>query len=78
MAMDCSISYCTKGTVQNGNLDRGRDLAGIDNDLLAIGWPPQTPKYDYSSGSPVSARLQHFLDAARLERRQKHPPVCGT
>ena len=36
MAMDCTISYCTKGSVQNANLDRGRDLASLDNDLLAI------------------------------------------
>jgi hypothetical protein len=51
MAMDCTIGYCTKGSVQNANLDRGRDLASLDNDLLAICSPPQTP-----SATTVRAR----------------------
>ncbi len=54
MELDCTISYCTKGSIQNASLDRGRDLASLDNDLLAICSPPQTTKYDYSSGSPVA------------------------
>ena len=77
MAMDCSISYCTKGTVQNGNLDRGRDLAGMDNDLLAIGWPPQTPKYDYSSGSPVSLGSNIFWTRPLLNTAKSTPPYVG-
>jgi hypothetical protein len=54
MALECTISYCTAGAEQNGWLDRGRDLASLDNDLLAICSPAHTSKCDYSSGSPVS------------------------
>ena len=54
MAMECTISYNTKGSTQNAGLDRGRDLASLDNDLLAICAPPQTAKNDYSSGTPVA------------------------
>ena len=78
MAMDCTISYCTKGSMQNGSLDRGRDLASLDSDLLAICSPPQTAKCDYSCGYSGGTRFDHLLDAARLERCQKHLPVCGT
>ena len=42
MALDCTISYCTEGAEENGWLDRGRDLASLDNDLLAICSPAQT------------------------------------
>ena len=54
MALDCTISYCTVGAEQNGWLDRGRALANLDNDLLAICSPAHTAKCDYSSGAPVS------------------------
>ena len=53
MAVECVISYCTSGSSNFGGLDRGRDLASLDNDLLTICTPPQTAKCDYSSGTPV-------------------------
>jgi len=77
MAMECTISYCTKGTVQNGNLDRGRDLAGLDNDLLAICAPPQTPKCDYSSGSPVPLGSTIFWTQPVLNAAKSTPPYVG-
>ena len=51
------------------NLDRGRELAGLDSDLLAICSPPQTAKCDYSSGSaaplgPTIFWTQPMLDIA--------------
>jgi len=77
MAMDCTISYCTKGSVQNANLDRGRDLASLDNDLLAICAPAQTAKYDYSSGSPVSLGSTIFWTLPVLNAAKSTPPYVG-
>ena len=77
MAIDCTISYCTKGSVQNGNLDRGRDLAGLDNDLLAICSPPQTAKCDYSSGSPVALGSTIFWTQPVLNAAKSTPPYVG-
>jgi len=77
MAMDCTISYCTKGSVQNGNLDRGRDLAGLDNDLLAICSPPQAAKSDYSSGSPVPLGSTIFWTQPVLNAAKSTPPYVG-
>jgi len=77
MAMECSIAYCTKGTAQNASLDRGRDLASLDNDLLAICAPPQTAKYDYSSGSPVALGSTIFWTAPVLNAAKSGPRYVG-
>ena len=77
MAMDCTISYFTKGSVQNANLDRGRDLASLDNDLLAICAPPQTTKCDYSSGSPVPLGSTIFWTLPILNAAKSTPPYVG-
>jgi hypothetical protein len=53
MTMECTVSYRTSGSEQSGGLDRGRCLASLDDDLLAICAPPQTQKCDYSSGTPA-------------------------
>jgi len=77
MAMECTIAYCTRGSVQNGNLDRGRDLASLDNDLLAISSPPQTAKNDYSSGSPVPLGSTIFWTQPVLNAAKSTPPNVG-
>ena len=77
MTMECNISYCTKGSVQNGSLDRGRDLAGLDNDLLAICAPPQAAKCDYSSGSPVPLGSTIFWSSPTLNAAKSTPPYVG-
>src|SRR5579862_7882151 len=77
MAMDCSISYCTKGSVANGSLDRGRDLAGLDSDLLVICSPPQTAKCDYSSGTPVTLGSTIFWTQPALNAAKSTPPYVG-
>jgi hypothetical protein len=77
MAMDCTISYCTKGSVQNANLDRGRDLASLDSDLLAICGPPQTAKYDYSSGLPVGLGSTIFWTQPVFNAAKSTPPYVG-
>ena len=69
MALDCTISYYTSGAEQNGWLDRGRDLASLDNDLLAICAPAHTNKCDYSSGSPVALGSTIFWTQPVLSAR---------
>ena len=77
MALDCTISYCSRGSTQNASLDRGRDLAGLDNDLLAICAPPQTLKNDYSSGFPVSLGSTIFWTQPVLNAAKNIPPYVG-
>ncbi len=77
MAMECSISYCTKGSLQSGSLDRGRDLAELDNDLLAICAPPRSAKNDYSSGSPVALGSTIFWTEPMLNSAKTTPPYAG-
>lgn len=77
MALDCTISYCSRGTAQNGNLDRGRDLASLDADLLAICSPPQTPKCEYSSGSPLPLGSTIFWTQPVLNTAKSVSPNVG-
>jgi hypothetical protein len=77
MALDCTISYCTAGAEQNGWLDRGRDLASLDNDLLAICAPAHTAKCDYCSGSPVALGSTIFWTQPVLSASKTTPPYIG-
>jgi len=77
MALDCTISYSTNGSVANANLDRGRDLASLDNDLLTMCAPPQTAKCDYSSGSPVALGSTIFWTQPVLNAAKSAPPYLG-
>ena len=47
MSMDVVISYYSLGSVQS-MVDRGRLLAQLDDELLAICQPPNTDKRDYT------------------------------
>jgi len=53
MAMTCTLSYSSAGTDQNGGLDRGRMLGGLEAELLGLCSPAVTQKNDYTSGNPV-------------------------
>ncbi len=75
--MGCTISYCTKGRMQNGSLDRGRDLASMDSDLLAICAPPQAAKCDYSSGNPVALGSTIFWTQPVMNASKSTPPYVG-
>jgi hypothetical protein len=77
MALDCTVSYCTKDSIPDANLDRGRDLASLDCDMLAICWPPQTPKCDYSSGSPVALGSTIFWTRPVLNAAKSVSPYVG-
>jgi hypothetical protein len=77
LEMECILSYRTKGTDQNGNLDRGRDLASLDNDILAICAPPFTEKYDYSTGTPADLGSTIFWTQPVFSALVNAPPYVG-
>ncbi len=77
MEMECVIAYRTKGTDQNGNLDRGRDLASLDNDVLAICAPPRTEKCDYCTGAAVDLGSTIFWTQPVFSALVNAPPYLG-
>jgi hypothetical protein len=77
MEMECVISYRTKGTDSSGNLDRGRDLASLDNDVLAICAPPCTEKFDYSTGTAVDLESTIFWTQPVFSALVNAPPYLG-
>ena len=77
MSLECTIAYCTKGSIVNGSLDRGRDLATLDNELLAICSPPQTAKCDYHSGAPLPLGSTIFWTQPVLNAARSTPPYVG-
>ena len=72
LALDCVISYRTSGTADNSFSDRGRTLAALDLELLAIASPGVTAKQDFSQapildlGTKVLWRRPQFGDAEIL------------
>ena len=48
LSLDCVIAYRTSGTEDNSFADRGRTLAALDGELLAIASPGATAKQDFS------------------------------
>ena len=77
MEMECTISYRTKGTDQSGNLDRGRALASLDNDVLAICAPPNAEKCDYSTGADVDLSSTIFWTQPVFSALVNAPPYLG-
>jgi hypothetical protein len=72
-AMDCVITYSAAGQVETGGVSRGRKLAALDADLLAICMPGQTHKYDYSSGTPVELGSYIFWLAPEIKPGKTDP-----
>ncbi len=48
MEMMCEVLYATSGTINNAGLDRGRLLADMDAELLAMLSPNSVQKMNYS------------------------------
>ncbi len=71
MAMDCVISHHTFGTVESG-VDRGRTLAELDMELMAICQPPRTSKRDYTQAPSVDLGTNIFWTLPALS------PVAGS
>ncbi len=76
MAMGCTISYHTLGTVQSG-VDRGRALAELDTELLSICQPQHTEKRDYTQapsldmGTGISWTTPKFSEVTGVDARYK-------
>ncbi len=66
MAAECEIFYQTMGTQAFGGLDRGRSLSEMDNELLKMLMPMQTPKLSYATNPPVAMLTQVFWDEPTL------------
>jgi hypothetical protein len=63
-AEECEILYQTCGTQAYGGLDRGRSLSAMDEELLSILSPSQTPKVNYRKSSPETMLTNVFWDEA--------------
>jgi hypothetical protein len=49
----------------------------LDSDLLALCAPPQTPKTEYSSGSPLALGSTIFWTQPLLNTARSTPPYVG-
>lgn len=61
-AQECEVIYQTCGTEAFGGLDRGRLLSEMDEELVAMIQPFQTPKMNYASQSAAAMLTQLFWD----------------
>ncbi len=61
-AEECEVIYQTCGTQSFGGLDRGRLLGEMDEELIAILQPFNTPKLDYTATPPTAMLTQVFWD----------------
>ena len=61
-AEECEILYQTCGTQSFGGLDRGRTLSSMDEEVLAMLQPFNTPKLNYSASPPASMLTQVFWE----------------
>ncbi|HYH00100.1 MAG TPA: hypothetical protein VD837_13280 [Terriglobales bacterium] len=65
MALACTIGYRTRGT-QEGAADRGRSLAALDGELMAICLPMNTDKLDYAQVPPQQLQTRIFWTTPEL------------
>jgi len=62
MAAECEILYQTCGTQSFGGLDRGRSLSAMDEELIAMLQPFNTPKFNFIAQPPAAMLTQVFWD----------------
>ncbi len=63
----CEIRYTTAGIPEIAGMDRGRTLAAMDEELLAMLQPAQVPLQSYAAaGAPVTGGTQVFWSDASL------------
>jgi len=60
--IECEILYSTCGTQVFGGLDRGRMLAAMDHEVVAMLQPYHTPKVNYSVQPAATMQTQVFWD----------------
>lgn len=64
-ALDCIISYRTRGT-RDDSTDRGRTLSMLDAELLAIANPPRTAHCNYEQTPPTDLGTPVFWITPQL------------
>ena len=64
--MECDVLYTTGGTQTASGLDRGRALAQMDAELIAILSPPSTPKLNYVVTPAAQMNTPVFWSAAEF------------
>jgi hypothetical protein len=69
MAIDASVTYRTRGTI-DGSADRGRTMAALDSELLAMCSPRQAAKCDYTQDPAVDLGSYVFWSAPQLDARE--------
>jgi hypothetical protein len=70
MTMACVISYYTFGSVES-MVDRGRVLAQLDEELLAICQPPNTEKRDYTQAPSADLGTSLFWNQPVFDEAAK-------
>jgi hypothetical protein len=68
----CSISYATEGSDPLNAQDRGRTLAALDSELLAICRPGRTDIEDYGQPTPFASGAVLFWSLPQLAEVQHH------
>src|SRR5438270_4137645 len=69
--LDCTISYWTEGSVDLSYQDRGRALAKLDEQLLAIAQPRSTALQDFSVTPPLDLAASVFWSIPELGRLEE-------
>jgi hypothetical protein len=72
LSVECSIEYGTAGTL-DGQVDRGRVLVALDEELLQICAPGSTPKQDFQQAEPVSLGTKVVWTRPVLGEMQTNP-----
>jgi hypothetical protein len=76
MALGCEIRYGTSGTTE-GNVDRGRLLAALDEELLGICHPGWAPKRDFTRTPTVDLGTNILWSSPELEEAQSNGRASG-
>ena len=66
LAMDCVISFTAEGSTQTG-VDRGRILAQLTSELLAISYPEHASKRDFAQTPSLDLGTKIFWTAPRFD-----------
>ncbi|MGE5111893.1 MAG: hypothetical protein ACM3JB_13610 [Acidobacteriaceae bacterium] len=76
-ALACEISYRTAGTESAAGEDRGRALAELEAELLAILDPEQSPLLDYTQDPPADLRTTLLWTSPVLQDAKDNNDVLG-
>lgn len=70
VSLGCELHYASSGSQTNAGLDRGRELAELDREILSILQPPATLKHSYVTAQAKSLQTNIFWTDVVLEPMQ--------